>query len=77
MAIETIGKFQLHLYAYELPGSGRWKPYFSVYRFDDAPQDFVCIRRKQPVSDEAFASYEQAIEAARRAANALILSNTV
>jgi hypothetical protein len=77
MAIETIGKFQLHLFAYEVPGSGRWKPFFSVHRFDDALQDFVCIRRKQPVSGEAFASYEQAIEAARRAGNTLISSKAV
>jgi hypothetical protein len=77
MATETIGKFQLHLFAYEVPGSGRWKPYFSVHRFDDALQDFVCISEKQPVSGEAFASYEQAIEAGRRAGTALVLSKAL
>ncbi len=77
MAIETFGKYQLHLFAYEVPGSARWKPYLAVHRFDEALQDFVCIQRKQPVSGETFANYEQAIDAARRAGNALISSKAV
>lgn len=72
MQIETIGKYQLHLIAHELAGSGLWEPYVAVFRFDDTRQDFVCVVEKRRVSGEGFAGYEEAIEAARRAGNELI-----
>ena len=41
MATETIGKYQLHLIAYEMPGSGSWEPYLKIDKFDEAKQDMV------------------------------------
>jgi hypothetical protein len=76
MATETIGKYQLHLIAYELPGSGGWEPYLSIDRFDDDAQDFTCLVEKYRVSDEPFASYSEAIEEARRVGNTLIKTGT-
>lgn len=72
MAIETIGKYQMHLFAYQLPGNGQWDPYLKVDKFDDEAQDFVCVVENRPVSDKPFPTYEEAIEQARRVANLMI-----
>jgi hypothetical protein len=70
---ETIGKYQLHLFALQLSGNGQWVPYLTIHRFDDASENFDCILEKQRVSDNnVFASEAQAIEEARRAGNAWI-----
>jgi hypothetical protein len=73
MAIETIGNFQLHLTAYELP-SGLWDPFVTVLKFDDAEQDFICVAEKLHGSAEPLATHDLAIEAARRTGTALIES---
>lgn len=70
--IETIGDYQLHLLAYELPVSGRWDPFVTILKFDDKTQDFKCVLEKHHASEEAFATYEEAIDEARRAGTALI-----
>ena len=70
--IETVGDYQLHLIAYELPGSDLWDPFVTVLKFDDEAQDFKCIIEKHHASETAFPTYEEAIEAARRAGTALI-----
>ncbi len=72
MAIETIGKYQLHLFAYELPESGKWDPFIKIDKFDDEAQDFKCVMENRRVSDQAYASYDDAIEQARRTGTALI-----
>lgn len=72
MQIETIGKYQLHFVAYELPGSGKWEPFVSIYKFDEDRQDFVCVLEKHRVSEQGFANYGDAMEAARHAGNALL-----
>ncbi len=72
MQIETIGKYQLHLVAHELPASDLWEPYVSIFRFDDELQDFTCVVEKQRVSEQGYADYQAAIDAARRAGNALL-----
>ncbi len=77
MATETIGKYQLHLIAYEMPGSGKWEPYLKIDKFDDARQDFVCVLDKHRVTETPLESYEAAIEAARRAGNQLILEKKI
>lgn len=77
MQIETIGKYQLHLIAHELAGSGLWEPYVAIFKFDDKRQDFVCIIEKRRVSEQGFADYEDAIEVARRAGNELIEAKQV
>lgn len=77
MATETIGQYQLHLIAYELSGSGRWEPYLRVDKFDQAEGDFVCVLDKHRVTDTPLASYNEAIEAARRAGNQLILEKKI
>lgn len=76
MQIETIGKYQLQLIARELPGSGKWDPFVTIMRFDDAAQDFKCVMDRRHASDHPFPSYEEAIDAARRAGTALIESGT-
>jgi hypothetical protein len=77
MATETIGKYQLHLIAYEMPGSGSWEPYLKIDKFDDAKQDFVCVLDKHRVTDTPVESYDAAIEAARRAGNQIILDKKI
>lgn len=77
MQIETIGKYQLHLLAHELSASGEWDPYVSIYKFDDELQDFACVLEKRHASEKAFSNYEEAIEAARCAGNALIKAGQV
>lgn len=72
MQIETVGNYQLHLIAHELPGSAGWDPFVSVFQFDNEAEDFKCVLEKHHVSDHPFASYGAAIEAARRAGNAFI-----
>jgi hypothetical protein len=72
MAIETIGNYQLHLIAYELPQSGRWDPFVSILKFDEAARDFKCIIEKHHASDNAFATYDEAIDEARRVGTAMI-----
>lgn len=78
MAIETIGKFQLHLIAYQLPENDQWAPYLMVHRFDEGSDRFECIvERRRVMGDTVFPTYEDAIEAARRAGKALIESGTL
>jgi hypothetical protein len=72
MQIETIGKYQIHLFAYELPGSGLWDPFVSILRFDDGTKDFICILERHHASEAVFATYDEAIDEARRAGTALI-----
>lgn len=74
MQIETIGKYQLHLIAHELSDKGQWDPFISILRFDDERQDFQCVLEKRRASDHPFPSYEEAIDAARRAGTALVES---
>jgi len=76
MQIETIGKYQLHLIAHELPGAGKWDPFVTIMRFDDEAQDFKCVVDKRRAGDQPYPSYEEAIDAARRAGSALIQSGT-
>lgn len=75
MQIETIGKYQLHLIAHELPGKEGWDPFISILRFDEGQQDFQCVLEKRRAADHSFASYEEAIDAARRAGTALLQSD--
>lgn len=70
MQIETIGQYQLHLVAHELPAGG-WDPFVSVYRFDAAKEDFECVVDKYHVTGH-FDSYEAAIDAATHTGNQLI-----
>ncbi|KIF80700.1 hypothetical protein [Noviherbaspirillum autotrophicum] len=72
MQIETIGKYQLHLIAHELPGTRGWHPYVSIHKFDDAAQDFICVLDKHHAGDEALPSYDEAIDMARRVGTALL-----
>ncbi|HYD62798.1 MAG TPA: hypothetical protein VEC35_20765 [Noviherbaspirillum sp.] len=74
MQIETIGKFQIHLIAHELPGKAQWDPFVSIHRFDDEEQDFKCVLEKHHAADHPFPSYEEAIDAARRTGTALLES---
>lgn len=73
MQIETIGKYQLHLIAHELP-KGEWDPFITILRFDDEQQDFRCVLEKQRAGDHPCASYEDAIDVARRAGTSIIQS---
>jgi hypothetical protein len=77
MAIETVGNYQLHLIAQEVSATGKWDPFVSIFKFDDAVQDFRCVVEKHHASSEALATYEEAIEQARRAGNELIASGKV
>lgn len=72
MQIETIGKYQLHLLAHELPGGREWDPFVTILKFDDAAGDFRCVVEKRRASETPAPSYEAAIEAARRAGTALM-----
>jgi hypothetical protein len=72
MAIESLGKYQVHLFAYEVPGTAKWDAFLSIFRFDDLVEDFVCVVEKDPVSASPWNSYDEAIEAARRHANVMI-----
>jgi hypothetical protein len=70
---ETIGKYQLHLFALQSSRNGQWVPYLTIHRFDDASENFECMLEKQRVSDNnEFANEAQAIEEARRAGNAWV-----
>jgi hypothetical protein len=77
MQIETIGNYQLHLIAQEISASGRWDPFLTIMKFDDETQDFRCVLEKRHVVGEAYDDYNDAIEAARRAGNALIASGEI
>lgn len=77
MAIETIGNYQLHLIAYELSPSGLWDPFVTILKFDEQAQDFKCVIEKHHASEKAFASYDEAIDQARRAGTALIEAGKV
>lgn len=77
MATETIGSYQLHLIAYEMPGTGSWEPYLTIDKFDEAKQDFVCVLGKHRVTEAPLESYDAAIEAARKAGNRLILEKKI
>lgn len=72
MQIETIGQYQIHLTAHELSGTGGWAPFVEIEKFDERKQSFICIVEKRRAAAEPLPSYEEAIEAARRAGNALI-----
>ncbi|NEX59644.1 hypothetical protein [Noviherbaspirillum galbum] len=72
MQIENVGPYQLHLIAHELSAPNTWDPFVEIYRFDEAMQDFRCVQEKQRASAEPCASYEEAIERAREAGNALV-----
>lgn len=74
--IETVGDYQLHLFAYELP-SGRWDPFVTILKFDDKAQDFKCVIEDHHASEETYATYDEAIDEARRAGNALINAGKV
>lgn len=71
MQIETAGHYQLHLIAHELPGN-KWDPFVEIFKFDEKVRDFKCVREKQRAAVEPLASYEEAIDAARRTGNAII-----
>ncbi|OWW18691.1 hypothetical protein [Noviherbaspirillum denitrificans] len=77
MQIETIGKYQLHLIALEMPGKAQWDPFVTIMRFDDEQQDFRCVLEKRHASDHPCASYEEAIDAARRAGTSLLESGSL
>lgn len=77
MQIETIGKYQLHLIALELPGKGEWDPFVTILRFDEERQDFVCVLEKRRATDHPCPTYEAAIEAARRAGTELLASDAL
>lgn len=72
MQVETIGKYQLHLIARELPGTGGWDPFVDIFQFDDEIGDFKCVVEKYHAADKGLASYEEAIDCARRAGNTFI-----
>jgi hypothetical protein len=74
--IETVGSYQLHLFALQSPDlAGRWVPYLMIHRFDETAGDFKCVLEKHRVSDNnGYESEAQAIEAARRAGSAWISS---
>ena len=76
MQIETIGKYRLHLFAYELP-SGSWDPFVTILRFDDEIQDFKVLLDRHHVSETAFPTYEDAIEEARRVGTAMLETGEV
>lgn len=77
MQIETIGNYQLHLIAHELPGKGEWDPFITILRFDDEQQDFKCVLEKRRAGDHPCPTYEDAIEVARRVGTALVESGEV
>lgn len=68
---EHLGPYTLHLLAWQL-ADGRWDPFITVDKFDESAGDFLCVAEKQRVSAEGFATYEEAIEAARLAGNRMV-----
>lgn len=72
MQIETIGKFQLHLIAHEMASPPGWDPFIEIFKFDDSANDFRRVLEKQHAATHPLPSYEEAIDAARRAGTALI-----
>jgi len=72
MQIETVGPYQLHLFACELPAPGGWDSFVSILKFDNVIQDFRCVLERHHASTIPAATYEEAINEARRTGNALI-----
>jgi hypothetical protein len=72
MQIETVGKYQIHLFAYELPVSGQWDPFVTILEFNDEAKDFICIVDRHHAAETAFATYDEAIDQARRVGTAMI-----
>ncbi|MDB5798871.1 MAG: hypothetical protein JWP36_2773 [Paucimonas sp.] len=68
---EHLGPYTLHLVAYELP-DGTWDPFLSIDRFDESVGDFRRVLDKHRVAEKGVATYEEAMEAARRAGNGLV-----
>jgi hypothetical protein len=77
MATENIGNYQLHLLAYELPVDGQWDPFVTIDRFDEERRDFVRVVDRRHAADKPCATYDLAIEAARRFGTELVESNTL
>jgi hypothetical protein len=77
MAIETIGHYQLHLFAYEVAGTGLWDPFVTIFRFDDNAADFKCVLKDHHASEQPLPSHDAAMDAARRAGTALVESGKV
>lgn len=75
MQIETVGKYQIHLIAHELP-DGRWDPFVAVFKFDDKSQDFKCVQEKQRANDGPCTTYADAIDAARRTGATILPAKT-
>lgn len=73
MADETVGSFQLHFIAYELPDK-RWDGFVTIDRFDHEIGDFRRLVDRRPVHRRGLPSYEEAIEEARKEGNALVSS---
>jgi hypothetical protein len=66
------------LVAYQLPENGQWAPYLMIHKFDDGSESFQCVLDRHRVAgDRLFATYEEAIEAARHAGNAVLEAGTV
>lgn len=78
MAKETIGRYQLHLIARQVSGSGKWAPYLVIERFDDSAGDFKLVLETQRVAGDAeFDTEEAAEEAARQHGNILVREGRV
>ncbi|MGE5623101.1 MAG: hypothetical protein ACM3WS_08100 [Bacillota bacterium] len=77
MQVETVGQYQLHLIARERARSDGWDAFVEVLKFDDAAQDFKCVYERQQASEVPLASYEEAIEQARRTGNTLIAKDAM
>jgi hypothetical protein len=73
MAIETVGKYQIHLMAMPSDGNAKYAPYVTISRFDDEAQDFrVVVEKARAAGDHLYDTENQAEEAAREYANFLI-----
>jgi hypothetical protein len=77
MQIETIGNYQIQLIACEVSASGRWDPFVRIFKFDDDVQDFKCVLDKHHAASEALASYDDAIDAARRTGTKFVESGEI
>jgi hypothetical protein len=77
MQVETVGNYQIHLIAHELPPPGGWDPFVEIYQFDEEKQDFRCVLEKRRVSERALPSYEAAIEAARHFGNGMVQNKKI
>lgn len=78
MAIETIGKYQVHLIGREVSTAGQYAPYVIIEKFDDEARDFKLLLDRQRVPGSRLYPTENAAEeAAREYANKLILAGTL